>query len=218
MGDTKKHWKEIVEPDDLDIHMLEAGQAEVNAHLVKRMFSLYPLDVGSTLYVPGCGTGQMFDFITPSELGNLNYIFADIKPEFLKKLKTRLPNELDAKLLEDDIEQSGVKQKTDAALVVLLLQHIDWRRGLNNILATQPTKLFLIEQQQLAKDSEINKTRKLRPSMEKFVAVAKTELLNLLELENFLKQKGYQKQWTHTESVPHTKRMVGFIFSKTISP
>lgn len=214
MADTKKYWKEIVEPDDLDLHMVEAGQAETNAKLVRKMFSLFPVGHGTTLYVPGCGTGQMFDFISPSELGELKYIFTDIKPEFLEKLRSRLPATLDAEIIVDDVEHSEIKQKTDAALVVLLLQHINWRKGLTNILGTLPERIFLIVQQQDLKDSEINKSRKLRPSMEKFAAIAKTELVNLDDMEFFLKQSQYQKKWSHTESVPHTKRMVALVFER----
>lgn len=214
MADTKKHWQELVEPDDYDAHMIEAGQASVNAMLVKEMFSRFPLAAGSTVYVPGCGTGQLFDFLKPDALGSFRYIFADIKPEFLERLKNRISSGLNYKIIQDDVELSAVTEKADAALVVLLLQHIDWRVGLKNILVTKPKWLFVIEQEQDAKDSEINKNRKLRPSMKKFSEAAKTELLDRGELEDFLKGAGYARRWLQAESVPYTKRMVAFVFEK----
>jgi hypothetical protein len=214
MADTKKYWKEIVEPDDLDAHMLEVGQATINAQLIYKMFSEFPLKDGNTLYVPGCGTGQMFDFLKPSELGNVKFLFSDFKLEFLERLKQRISADLNARFIIDDVEESKVIEKVDAALIVLLLQHINWKRGLGNILATQPSKIFLIIQEQDATDGEINQTRVLRPSIKKFSEVAKSELVDRTELEKYLKGQGYSKKWMRVEAVPNTKRMVSLVFTR----
>lgn len=214
MADTKKHWRDLVDVEDLDAHMFEVGQAAVNADLIKKMISQFPLQADSTLYVPGCGTGQMFDFLKPSDLGKLNFIFSDYKPEFLEKLKNRLPSGTKFQTLLDDVEESELDQKADAALIVLLLEHVDWKRALDNILKVQPEKIFLIIQEQDATDSMINKNRQLRPSMKKFSEIAKTELVDRKELERYLNLYQFQLQAIFIETVPHTKRMVALVFNK----
>ena len=130
MADTKKYWVEIVEANDIDLHMIEAGQASVNASLVREMLSRYPLPAGSTLYIPGCGTGQIFDFMQISEFGKVRFLFADIKAAFLGKLRGRLLALTDCEIVLDDLEESTITQKSSAVLVVLVLQHVNWRLAL----------------------------------------------------------------------------------------
>jgi len=99
-------------------------------------------------------------------------------------------------------------------LVVLVLQHIDWRRALDNIFSTQPSRIYLIEQEQDATASEINQHRQLRPTIKKFSELAKTELVNRYYLETYMKGHDYVLAWVRTEKVPFRKRMFAMVFQK----
>ncbi len=215
MANTKQFWKEIVKAEDYDAHMIEAGQAEVNARLIQKIFQEYPLSLGSLIYVPGCGTGQMFDFLKPQDLGNFKFIFSDIKREFIAELEKRIPEGTDCLIVLDDLEESKINQKVSAALIVLVLQHIDWKLALNNIVVTDPELIFLIEQEQDASDGEINQNRNLRPTMKAFSEKARTELIGRKLLEDELYNKGYRLAWLKIESVPFRKRMFAMVFRKT---
>lgn len=70
----KEAWLHIVKPADLDSHMANIEQAKTNAIIVKELFEKCPLVKGSRLLVHGCGTCQMFDYITPADMGAIPYI------------------------------------------------------------------------------------------------------------------------------------------------
>ncbi len=54
-------WTNIITADDLDTHLIDIGQAKVNASIVAQMLTDFPLNNNATLLIPGCGTGQIFD-------------------------------------------------------------------------------------------------------------------------------------------------------------
>ncbi len=102
----REGWTKIVTAEDIDYHMDEIGQAETNAHLVAEMFGEFPLDKWSRLLVPGCGTGQMFDYIRPADIGNLEFTFTDLNPRFLLKLRERIPRYMCTNyIIADDIDK-----------------------------------------------------------------------------------------------------------------
>jgi hypothetical protein len=204
VADAKKYWKDIVEAEDYDAHMIEAGPG---------FYQCLP-GQNNAEHIPGCGTGQMFEFLRPMDIGNLKYIFSDIKPEFLKKLTARIPRGTNFRTVVDDLEQSSIHEKVEGVLIVLVLQHIGWQQALDNVVSTQPKRIYLIEQEQDATDKEINEYRQLRPTIKKFSDLAKTELINRQDLEVYMNAHGYKLVWQKTEPVPFKKRMFGIVFQR----
>ena len=86
----KEAWMNIVEPADLDEHMRNIEQAGTTAEITALLFKKVPLKDGSKLLVHGCGTCQMFDYVTPADLGKVSLTFADVSPKMLEAAKPRL--------------------------------------------------------------------------------------------------------------------------------
>src|SRR5438874_6565380 len=74
---------------DYDAHMAVVGQAEANAHLVRRLLTDHP-PPGPRLVFAGAGTGQMFDYVSPDFLRPFEVTFTDISAALLARLADRL--------------------------------------------------------------------------------------------------------------------------------
>lgn len=211
----KEAWLYVVEPNDLDTHMTNIRQAETNARIVKDFFEKYPLKEGSKLLIHGCGTCQMFDYITSSDMGEAEITFADISQKMLDKAKQRLMNfdgKLSYRILIDDIENTNIKEHYDAVILTLVLLHTDWRRSLENMIKLKPSSLYIIEQEQTS-GSAVTKERTLPASIQRYAELAVPELIPLRELAEFLDKKGYKLVYTTERAVPDNKVMVGLIFA-----
>jgi len=209
-------WTKIVTSEDIDIHMSEIGQAETNAKLVLEMLTDFPLDSNSKLFIPGCGTGQMFDYIRPNQMGDYKFIFSDLNPNFLEKLKRRLskyPN-VNYSLYIDDIESTKLSGSYGGVLSVLLLQHINWKEGIEKMVGFNPLKMYFIIQSQGNKDHPVSKERILRNSIAKFAEVANPTLVPIAGLIDYLERRNYQLCKTYKKVVPDDKIMNGLVFKK----
>lgn len=212
---NRKAWMEIIVAEELDQHLSAVGQAETNALLVAEMFRDYPLFPGARVLIPGGGTGQMFDYITPQQIGLYHFTFTDINPHFLERVKERLtkfPN-LDYEIQEDDLESSRLSHCYDGTLAVLLLEHLDWRKGVESLVSFTPAKMYFVLQQQIS-GLEVNLKRKLLPSIQKFSETAQPNLIVPEELISFLKSKGYSLDKTYQKAVPDQKEMRGLVFER----
>lgn len=209
----RKGWTEIVTADDIDSHMDAIGQAQVNAYLVEEMLDEFPLGVGDSLFVPGCGTGQMFEYITPQEIGDYWFTFMDLNPSFLKKLEERLWN---SEALFDtgvsDIEKGGFSYH-DGVLAVLLLQHVEWRKAVDSMMEFHPSRMYFIIQEQDG-ENPVTEGRELAHSIAEFAKIARGRLVPKAELTDYLAGKGYNLLKTYEEPVPDAKTMVGLVFEK----
>jgi hypothetical protein len=212
----RKGWTEIITPDDLDGHMAEIGQAETNAKLILQMLREFPLTKGGKLFIPGCGTGQMFDYVKPDELGQYEYTFSDFNPSFLKRLEQRLSrfSGMRYRIVEDDIETTHVTGHYEGILTVLLLQHIEWHKGIESMLKLTPDRMyFIIQQQDMAKHA-MTVERNLRPSIREFAKIANPHLVPRNELIEYLEKKDYMLLRSYDREVPDKKVMVGLVFEK----
>lgn len=214
----RKGWTEIVTAVDLDCHMAEIGQAETNANLILDMLEEYPLNNKAKILVPGCGTGQIFDYINTKKISQYVFTFTDLNSAYLERLKERLSNfpHLKYYTLTDDIESTKLTSHYDGHLVVLLLQHIDWKQGLESMLNLEPYKLYFIIQEQKNDKHPVTKERKLPPTIEKFAKIANPHLVPKSELSAYLEERGYKSLKKYEKTVPDEKTMVGLIFEKTI--
>jgi SAM-dependent methyltransferase len=213
----KKAWKEIVTPEDLDTHMEYVGQAKANAFLVESMLTDFTLSKNSSLSVPGCGTGQIIDYLPKKMIDRYRITFSDINKSFLRKLRKRLvsKNTKECKVIVDDLENTRIRKKFDAYLVVLVLEHIDWRKGIQGIIANQPRRLFFVIQCQSVKKSFIENSN-LRPSIKKFLKIAKPHLVKEQVLLKKLSDSGFVLRKTYRKTMPDGKVMLGIVIDNSI--
>ena len=125
-------WTQIVTGEDYDDHMARVGQAEAGADLSRRLILSANPPAGGRVVVAGAGTGQMLDFVDPALLRPYLLTFSDLNPAFLAR------HGLAAAVLVDDIEQTKLEPAPDFLLAALLLEHIDWRRGVQAIAGLRP--------------------------------------------------------------------------------
>lgn len=211
MGKTKSSWQEVVTSEDLDAHMIEIGQVEANAYILTQLLQSHPPRAG-LIYVPGCGTGQIFDFVNLDLLKNYEFLFSDIKRDFLNKLENRLSSKLKFQAFTEDVEETSVHKKVEAILAILLLEHVDWRLALSHLLRTNPEYIFVIIQVHTLQSGVVNTNRQLRPSIKLFSETARPELVAPEDLVQFLASMGFQKVAESSKEVPDNKRMLGLCF------
>jgi hypothetical protein len=213
----REAWLNIVKPAELDMHMASIGQAETNAAMVKEMFSRFPLGENARLLIHGCGSCQMFDYLSIPDIGNIELTFADFSPAMLEVGRKRLTRLPDARynILVDDIERSTLEGCYDAVLLVLVLLHVNWRRSLENMIHLSPSRLYIIEQEQTPGVSPVTMKGKLLPSIERYSEVADMNLVPQQDLIGFTGMRGYSQSWVLSRPVPGDKTMVGFVFQRS---
>lgn len=215
----REAWLHIIEPEDLDAHLAEIGQAEANARITRNFFKKHPMKEGSKLLIHGCGTCQMFDYMRHSDIGNVSITFADISPKMLEVAERRLKKyEIPHKLIVDDIENTNISEHYDGILLTLVLLHVDWKSALRNMSRLTPL-FYIIEQEQDSEKPSITEGRQLPASIEKYSKVEAVKLVPRKELTSFMKENGYELIYTTEKPVQDNKVMVGLIYEKSkVSP
>jgi SAM-dependent methyltransferase len=211
VADTRVGWKTVVTPDDLDAHMREIGQVQANGELISQMFNEVRLPRGSRIYVPGAGTGQLFGFVIGWE--KYDFLFTDLRSDFLSCIPKRMPQTTYFRTLVDDVENSNVDTFADVALVVLVLEHVDWKKALREILRARPRHFFIVIQRNEIAGSSVVAKRVLKPSIQRFAAVAKSELVDASALISELSSLGFKLASRSERSVPDRKTMIGLRFT-----
>src|SRR5215469_14428897 len=130
-AELRRAWTEIVVADDYEEHMAAIGQAQAAAELTSYLIEAAMLEAGSHITIAGAGTGQMFDLLPSTLFQPYRLTISDLNPLFLERLRERLTlRGLDADVLVDDIERTALPPGCDLLLATLLLEHIDWQRGI----------------------------------------------------------------------------------------
>ena len=130
--ELRSAWTEIVSAADYDLHMAAIGQAQAAAELTAWQIHHAAIPAAWHILICGAGTGQLLDFLDPAILRPYRFTCTDLNPRFLDRLRERLASHrLKAEVLQDDIEQTRLIATPDLLLATLLLEHIDWRRGVN---------------------------------------------------------------------------------------
>jgi|CXWL01.1.fsa_nt_gi hypothetical protein len=211
----KKAWTEIVTANDLDRHLLEAGQAEVNARLVCRSLKIFALPVDAKILMLGAGTGQILDYADKNLLSQYILTLTDINEDFLLQIRRRLAGipSLRATVQRDDIEESRLTGSFDGIVAALLLEHIDWRRGIPAMIKLHPARIYLIVQRNEKESALVSRKRPLAPSIEEFAKKASPSLVSIEELNSFMGDIGYRLLEEYSESVPDGKAMVSLVFA-----
>lgn len=209
----REGWTEVVQAEDLDGHMMEIGQAEANANLVQEMLQFFKL---TSLWVAGCGTGQIFELLDPKSLENVAVTLTDINPSFLEIAKKRALEIIkpDFKAFVDDLENPETKGSYDAALVVLVLEHVDWKKAVAALCEQVNQTVCVIIQEQDQNASMVAKDRVLKPSIQKFIETSKPHLVDQSELTDEMSSHGFSLNHKLEKPVPDGKKMVGMVFSR----
>jgi hypothetical protein len=197
--------------------MAAIGQAEANARLVADQISGAGLPPGSRILFAGCGPGQMFDFVSTDFLRPFSLTFTDINPEFIEVICRRaLDAGLDdSRAVLDDAEAPGVKGPFELAVLVLVLEHLDWKKCLA-AQAVLPTRQFLVVIQKNPEGlaSNVSPHRELPGSLALASQGESAHLLEEAELLDEFSSLGFELLRTDFRAVADGKEMRGYWFCR----
>ena len=209
-------WTEIVTPNDYDEHMAAVGQAQAAAALTAEIIRDAASSANSRIVVVGAGTGQMFDFIDPDLFQPFDLICTDLNPTFLSRLRERLVKYgLDALLVVDDIENTALRGAFHLLLAALLLEHIEWRKGVATITALgAPTCGIIIQENPACMTTAVTPGRRIPGSIAAAIQIAQPQLVPHHELLSAFEASGYRAAVTRAREVADGKRLIATLFRK----
>jgi hypothetical protein len=212
----REAWTRIVLADDLDAHMAAVGQAQANAALVETMMTTGDAPQRATVLFAGAGTGQMFDYVNGSFLAPYRVTFTDINAAFLDRVRERLAwSSLIYETVVDDIEDSKLPGPFGMAVVVLVLEHVEWQKALRSLVALQPEIVHLVVQRNPPDLGDaITPGRTLPPSIARASEKAHPVLVDPEAIRSFLEGEGYALVRRFERPVPDAKTMIGLTFSR----
>jgi hypothetical protein len=196
--------------------MAAVGQAQANAKLVETYFSSAPLNPGDSILFLGAGTGQMFNFVSPSFLLPFQNTFTDINATYLKWLCQRLKNveSLRFTTVVDDIEDSLLSGTFPLVVAVLLLEHIDWRKAVSTICSLSNSAIFLVIQENpSALPAAFTPGRHATGTMSIFSEIHPT-LIPRAELQEEFKSHNFRGNYLEEKIVDAEKKMVALGFHR----
>ena len=141
----REAWRDRIRIEDYERHMAANGQAQANASLLEDLFLNYAPPLGAQILFAGAGAGQYFDYFPGKLLGRYRPTFADINPLYLRRLSGRIAG-VDYASIVDDIADSRLPGPFDLAIVILVLEHTDWRQAVD-CLTRQAARVFTVIQQ-----------------------------------------------------------------------
>jgi hypothetical protein len=215
--ELRRAWTCIVTAEDYEEHMASIGQAQAAAELTEHLVRSASLRPGSHITIAGAGTGQMFDFLDPAIFRSHRLTCADLNPVFLARLRERLERyELEAEIVEDDIERTGLAPGADLLLCTLLLEHIAWLRGVEAFARLRPRTCGIVLQENPPNmNSAVTPGRRLPPSIAKAVETAHPTLVPRDDLLAAMTERGYRCRETEVREVADGKRLAGLLFGGT---
>ena len=215
----RRAWTEIVTPDDYEEHMARIGQAQAGADLTRHLLETASPPPGAHIVFAGAGTGKMLDFLNVSLLQPFRLVFTDLNARFLDRLKRRLAKlELRAEVIEDDFENTALKPGPDLLIATLLLENIDWRRGIETTSALRPPACGIIIQENPPEmTSAITPGRVLPPSMAEAADHAHPVLVPCDELVPAMAKHDYRQIDTSSRGVADGKRLISLLFERKLN-
>ena len=180
------------------------------------MLSANRHDKQTNLLIVGGGTAQFLDYVPAASVDRYNITFTDINPDFLESARERFERtgRRNVRFVLDDIEMTQLKDRFDVVVVVLVLEHIDWQRGLQNIHTLAPTFLHIVIQQNpVGMVDALTPSRALNKSMQVFAETARPVLVASNRLIDFLTPLGYRLHARDERPVLDSKSMLGLSFN-----
>src|SRR6266849_6508841 len=187
-------WTQIVTGEDYEEHMAGIGQAQAAAELTRHMVQFAETPDGGRVVIVGAGAGQMLDFLEPTLFRPFRLTCTDLNRRFRDRLEERLTRlRLSATVLEDDIEQTALEPGPDLLLATLVLEHIDWRRGVEVFAGLRPAACgIIIQENPPGMTSSVTPGRRVPPSIARAVETAHATLVPYDELVAALEARGYK--------------------------
>jgi hypothetical protein len=217
MDSNLRHaWTTVITPADYEEHMARIGQAQASAVLNSHLIDSARPPTGGRVVIAGAGTGQMFDFLDAEIFRPFELTCTDLNRHFLDVLEQRLAcHRLSATLIEDDIENTTLKPGADLILATLVLEHIDWRRGVEVLAALRPAACgVVIQQNPEGMATAVTPGRLIPESIAKAVETAHPALVPYGELVAGFVAQGYRCTNTRTEEVADGKRLIAVLFER----
>ena len=210
----RRAWTQIVTGEDYDEHMAKIGQAQASAVLTCQILCSAQPPAGGRVVMAGAGTGQLLDFADAALFRPFRLTFTDLNPAFLARLARRLVQHgLVATVLEDDIERTMIEPEPDLLLATLLLEHIDWHRGVEALTGLRPAACGIVMQENPeGMTSAITPSRQIPPSLAKAGEIAHATLVPREDLVAAFAARGYVCKDTWTCAVADGKRLVAVLF------
>ena len=197
-------WAGHITADDYERHMAATGQPQANADLLAELFRDAPPAPSARILFAGAGTGQYFDYFSPAALGHYRPIFTDLNPRFLERLAARIA----CQTLVDDIEAPRVDGPFDLAIVILVLEHVEWRRAVAE-LCRIAGRVFVIVQENPA-----GLTERPLPGTLAALRDLPTQLVDRGALIAEFDGRGFELARTSCRAVRDGKKMVGLDFRR----
>jgi hypothetical protein len=203
-------WTQIVTGEDYDAHMRSVGQAQALAALTAKLIEAAGLREGSRFMIAGAGTGQLFDFVDPDLFRPFNLICTDLNALFLTRLRERLVQRgLTALMIADDLEHTALREAPDFLLAALLLEHIDWRKGVEVITELRPAACgIIIQENPPGMTTAVTPGRSILPSIAAAIEIAHPNLIPHGELLSAFEARRYRCVLTDYQEVPDAKRLI----------
>jgi hypothetical protein len=157
----------------------------------------------------------MLDFLDPAIFRPFRIICTDLNPRFLVRLQERLARHgLSATVVEDDIEHTALEPGADLVIATLLLEHIDWHRGVEVFTGLKPTTCgIIIQENPPGMTSTVTPGRRIPPSITRALANAQAALVPYDELLAAFAERGYVCKSSCAREVADGKQLVALLFS-----
>ena len=212
----RRAWTGIVTAEDYESHMAAIGQAQAAAVLTRHVVETAGLPAGARITIPGASTGQMLDYLDPAVFRPYRLTCSDLNPQFLAVLQERLSRcGLEAAVVEDDIERTALEPAPDLLLATLLLEHIDWRRGVEVFTSLRPHRCaVIIQENPPGMNTAVTPGRRLPPSLARAVESAHPTLVPIGELKAAFAARGFVCRGTRAHDVADGKRLVAVAWDR----
>jgi Methyltransferase domain len=206
-------WTQIITAEDYEAHMAAIGQAQAAAALTREIIQSAGPPEGGRIVIVGAGTGQMLDSLDASLFRPFRITCTDLNQSFLARLKERLAEHgLTALVFEEDIEHTTLEPEPDLLLATLVLEHIDWRLGVESFAALRPAACgIIIQQNPPGMISAVTPSRRVPPSIAKAVEIAHATLVPEDELLAAFDALGYTPRAIWSRDVADGKRLIALL-------
>jgi SAM-dependent methyltransferase len=207
----REAWAQQVTPDDYEVHMAAIGQAQANASLVRDLLQHIAIPAGSRVLIAGAGSGQMFDYISSEVFNPYRLLCSDISPRFLARLRERL----NCETVLDDVEDSRLEPGFGVIILVLVLEHVDYRKALTSLSGLAPERFIIVIQvNPSSMTSALSPGRTMPGTMRVFAEETPPRLVPFNELSEELGKYGFHLERRQEVLVADDKKMIGLVFQK----
>ncbi|MDX2267454.1 MAG: class I SAM-dependent methyltransferase [Bryobacter sp.] len=213
MDNFRRAWRQV-KAEDYEAHMAGIGQAQANARLTAAWIE--QLGERAGVLFAGCGPGQMLDWLPQELLQGRELVFTDLAESLLAKCAERLVAKgLEARTEVDDLEATSLVQVPPNVALVLVLEHTDWPKVLDALVAWQAERVLVVTQENPPTlRGAVTPGISVPLTMQVFREEAKPHLIAHEELQEAMEARGYELLARRTEEVAHGKKMNGWEWAK----